>query len=168
MMNVLGGYDIEDLKPGMTASFAKTVTEADILMFSAVSCDINALHVCEDYARTTIFGGRIAHGMLSVGFISAVLANKLPGPGTIYLGQTLKFKAPVRAGDTVTATLTVKEINVEKKRAILAAVCTVGSKVVIEGESTMLCTSTASQSAIAAADVPEVAEKVAEKPAKAL
>jgi 3-hydroxybutyryl-CoA dehydratase len=144
-MNVLQGYDVEDLKPGMTASFAKTVTEADILMFAAVSCDINALHVCEEYAQTTIFGGRIAHGMLSVGFISAVLANKLPGPGTIYLGQTLKFKAPVRAGDTVTATVTVKEVNVEKKRAILDSVCTVAGKVVIEGESTMLCTSAASR-----------------------
>jgi 3-hydroxybutyryl-CoA dehydratase len=162
MMNVLGGYDIEDLEPGMTASFAKTVTEADILMFSAVSCDINALHVCEEYARTTIFGGRIAHGMLSVGFISAVLANRLPGPGTIYLGQTLKFKAPVRAGDTVTATLTVKEVNVEKKRAVLDAVCTVGGKVVIEGESTMLCTSAASQrKSIPASDLREVAEKPA-------
>jgi 3-hydroxybutyryl-CoA dehydratase len=146
-MNVLQGYDIEDLKPGMTASFAKTITEADILMFAAVSCDINALHVCEEYAKTTIFGGRIAHGMLSVGLISAVLANKLPGPGTIYLGQTLKFKAPVRAGDTVTATLTVKEVNLEKKRAILEAVCTVAGKVVIEGESTMLCTSAASRRA---------------------
>jgi 3-hydroxybutyryl-CoA dehydratase len=144
-MNPLQGYDIEDLEPGMTASFAKTVTEADVLMYAAVSCDINALHVSEEYAKTTIFGGRIAHGMLSVGFISAVLANKLPGPGTVYLGQTLKFRAPVRAGDTVTATVTVREVHVEKKRAILDAVCTVAGKVVIEGESTMLCTSAASR-----------------------
>ena len=156
MMNEIQGYDIEDLEPGMTASFAKPVTDADILMFAAVSCDINALHVCEEYAKTTIFGGRIAHGMLSVGLISAVLANKLPGPGTIYLGQTLKFKAPVRAGDTVTATVTVKEVNVEKKRAILDAVCTVAGKVVIEGESTMLCTSAASRRpSVAASDAQE-------------
>jgi 3-hydroxybutyryl-CoA dehydratase len=162
MMNVLQGYDIEDLQPGMTASFSKTVTEADILMFSAVSCDTNALHVCEEYAQTTIFGGRIAHGMLSVGFISAVLANKLPGPGTIYLGQTLKFKAPVRPGDTVKATVTVKEVNVEKKRAVLDAVCTVAGKVVIEGESTMLCTSAAGRrKVIEPADLQGVSEKPA-------
>jgi 3-hydroxybutyryl-CoA dehydratase len=164
-MNVLQGYDIEDLKPGMTASFSKTVTEADILMFSAVSCDTNALHVCEEYARTTIFGGRIAHGMLSVGFISAVLANKLPGPGTIYLGQTLKFRAPVRAGDTVTATVTVREVNIEKKRAILDAVCTVAGKVVIEGESTMLCTSSLGRPKSTA---PSDGREAAEKPALAV
>ncbi len=161
-MNVLQGYDIEDLKPGMTASFAKTVTDADILMFAAVSCDVNALHVSEEYAKTTIFGGRIAHGMLSVGFISAVLANKLPGPGTIYLGQTLKFKAPVRIGDTVTATVTVKDVNIEKKRVILDSVCTVAGKVVIEGESTMLCTSKASRrAALGAGSVAEAGDKPA-------
>lgn len=140
-MNKVQGYDIEDLQPGMTASFAKTVTEADILMFAGVSCDINAVHLNEEYAKTTLFGGRIAHGMLTAGFISAVLANKLPGPGTIYLGQTLKFKAPVRIGDTVTTTVTVREVLVAKKRAILDNVCTVAGKVVLEGESTVLCTS---------------------------
>jgi 3-hydroxybutyryl-CoA dehydratase len=157
-MNALQGYDIEDLEPGMTASFAKTVTEADILLFAGVSCDINAVHLCEEYAQTTIFHGRIAHGMLSVGFISAVLANRLPGPGTIYLGQTLKFKAPVRAGDTVTATVTVKEVNVEKKRAILDSICTVAGKVVIEGEATMLCTSSAARRQSAAASAPKEAD----------
>jgi 3-hydroxybutyryl-CoA dehydratase len=158
-MNPLQGYDIEDLEPGMTASFAKTVTEADVLMFAAVSCDINALHVSEEYAKTTIFGGRIAHGMLSVGFISAVLANKLPGPGTVYLGQTLRFRAPVRPGDTVTATVTVREVNVEKKRAILDSICTVDGKVVIEGESTMLCTSAASRrQSVAASSLPGTGE----------
>ena len=98
-MNKAQGCDIEDLKPGMTASFAKTVTEADILMYAGVSCDINAAHFDEEYAKMTMFGGRIARGMPTTGFISAVLANKLPGPGTIYLGQTLKFKAPVRSGE---------------------------------------------------------------------
>jgi 3-hydroxybutyryl-CoA dehydratase len=140
-MNEVGGYDIEDLKPGMTASFTKTVTEADILMYAGVSCDINAVHLNDEYAKTTMFGGRIAHGMLTAGFISAVLANRLPGPGTIYLAQTLKFKAPVRIGDTVTATVTVREVFVEKKRVILDAACTVGGKVVLEGESTMMATS---------------------------
>ena len=140
-MNSVQGYDIEDLSPGMSASFAKTVTEADIVMYAGVTGDINAVHLNEEFAKTTQFGGRIAHGMLTAGFISAVLANKLPGPGTIYLGQTLKFKRPVRIGDTVTATVTVREVMVDKKQAVLDAVCTVGGKVVLEGESTMLCTS---------------------------
>jgi 3-hydroxybutyryl-CoA dehydratase len=139
-MNSLGGYNTEDLQVGMSASVAKTVTEADIIMFAGVSTDINPAHLNEEWAKTTQFGGRIAHGMLSASFISAVLANKLPGPGTIYLGQTLKFKAPVRIGDTVTATVTVRELVVEKRRCILDAVCTVNGKVVIEGESTMYCT----------------------------
>jgi len=140
-MNALGGYDIEDLQPGQTASFAKTVTEADILLFAAVSGDLNAVHLNEEFAATTQFGGRIAHGMLTAGFISAVLGNRLPGPGTIYLGQTLKFKAPVRPGETVTATVTVREVITEKRRAILETVCTVAGKVVLEGEATVMATS---------------------------
>ena len=103
--------------------------------------DTNPVHLNEEFAKTTMFGGRIAHGMLSAGFISAVLANKLPGPGTIYLGQTLKFKAPVRPGDTVTATVTVKEVDVAKKRCVLQTVCTVAGKPVIEGEATTMCSS---------------------------
>lgn len=140
-MNKVGGYNIEDLQPGMSASVSKTVTEADIIMFAGVSTDINPAHLNEEYAKDTQFGGRIAHGMLSASFISAVLANKLPGPGTIYMGQTLKFRAPVRIGDTVTATVTVREVVAEKKRCVLDAVCTVGGKTVIDGESTMYCTS---------------------------
>lgn len=140
-MNSLGGYNTEDLQVGMSASVAKTVTEADIVLFAGITTDVNPAHLNEEWAKTTQFGGRIAHGMLSAGFISAVLANKLPGPGTIYLGQTLKFKAPVRIGDTVTATVTVREVVVGKRRCVLDAVCTVNGKVVIEGESTMYCTS---------------------------
>lgn len=142
-MNSVGGFDIQDLKPGMTASIAKTVTEADIVLFAGVSTDINPVHLNEEFAKTTQFGGRIAHGMLSVGFISAVLANKLPGPGTVYLGQTIKFKAPVRPGDTVVATATIKEVLVEKKQTVVETVCRVGDTVVIEGEATLLCTSAA-------------------------
>lgn len=129
---------VEDLQPGMSASFSKTITEADILLFSGVSGDINPAHLDEEYAKNTLFKGRIAHGMLSAGLISAVLANRLPGPGTIYLGQTLKFKAPVRPGDTVTATVTVKEVNVEKRRVVLDTVCSVAGKPVIEGEATVM------------------------------
>ena len=139
-MNSLGGYNIEDLQVGMSGSVAKTVTEADVVLFAGISTDTNPMHLDEEWAKTTQFGGRIAQGMLSAGFISAVLANKMPGPGTVYLGQTLKFKAPVRIGDTVKATVTVREVMAERRRCILDAVCTVTGKIVIEGESTMYCT----------------------------
>ena len=128
----------DQLHPGMSASIAKTVTEADIILFAGISTDVNPAHLDEEYAKGTMFGGRIAHGMLSAGFISAVLANHLPGPGTIYLSQTLKFKAPVRPGDTVRATVTVKEVNVARNRVTLDTVCTVAGKVVIEGECQMM------------------------------
>ena len=131
-------YHIDQLQPGMSACTSKTVTEADIILFAGISTDVNPAHLDEEYAKGTMFGGRIAHGMLSAGFISAVLANKLPGPGTIYLSQTLKFKAPVRPGDTVTATVTVREVNVPKNRIVLDTVCTVAGKVVIEGECQMM------------------------------
>lgn len=131
-------YYIDQLQPGMTASIAKTVTETDIILFAGISTDINPAHLDEEYAKNTMFGGRIAHGMLSAGFISAVLANHLPGPGTIYMSQTLKFKAPVRPGDTVRATVTVKEVNVAKNRVTLDTVCTVAGKTVIEGECMMM------------------------------
>ena len=131
-------YHIDQLQPGMSACTSKTVTEADIILFAGISTDVNPAHLDEEYAKGTMSGGRIAHGMLSAGFISAVLANKLPGPGTIYLSQTLKFKAPVRPGDTVTATVTVREVNVPKNRVVLDTVCTVAGKVVIEGECQMM------------------------------
>ncbi|MBS1130970.1 MAG: MaoC-like dehydratase [Proteobacteria bacterium] len=131
-------YHIDQLQPGMSASIAKTVTETDIILFAGISTDVNPAHLDEEYAKTTMFGGRIAHGMLSAGFISAVLANHLPGAGTIYLSQTLKFKSPVRPGDTVRATVTVKEVNVEKNRVTLDTVCTVAGKTVIEGECVMM------------------------------
>ena len=137
-MNEFNGYTISQLSVGMSASFRKTVTEADIILFSAVSGDINPAHLDEEYAKTTMFGGRIAHGILSAGLISAALANKLPGPGSIYLGQTLTFRAPVRAGDTVKATVTVKSVLPGKRRVVLETVCTVGETVVITGEATML------------------------------
>jgi 3-hydroxybutyryl-CoA dehydratase len=98
-MNELNGYDIEDLRPGMHATFSKTITEADIVLFAGVSGDNNAVHVNEEFAATTAFGGRIAHGFLTASVISAAVANRLPGPGTIYMGQQLKFRAPVRPGD---------------------------------------------------------------------
>lgn len=131
-------FYIEDLQPGMSHTMGKTITDADIVLFSGISTDTNAVHLDEEFGKTTMFGGRIAHGMLSASFISAVLGAHLPGPGTIYLGQTLKFKAPVRPGDTVKTTVTVKEVLTEKKRAILDTVCKVGDIVVIDGEATIM------------------------------
>lgn len=139
-MNALNGYDVEDLKLGMTASFAKTITEADLVMFAGVSGDNNAMHVNEEFAATTPFGGRIAHGMLTASVISAAIANKLPGPGTVYLGQNLRFKAPVRPGQTVHATVTVTEINSERRRVRLSTVCRVGGIVVIDGDALVMTT----------------------------
>lgn len=149
-MNTENGYDIEDLQVGMTATFAKTITEADIVLFAGVSGDNNAIHTNEEFAQTTIFGGRIAHGFLSASVISAAVANRLPGPGTVYLSQALRFKAPVRPGDTVHATVTVKSLNPEKARAELETVCTVKGKVVIEGEALVMTSSSARRAAAAA------------------
>jgi 3-hydroxybutyryl-CoA dehydratase len=132
------GYCFEDLAVGMSASFAKTVTEADILLFSGVCGDTNPLHLNQVYAETTRFKGRIAQGMLSAGFISAVIGTRLPGPGSIYVSQSLQFTAPVRPGDTVTARVTVGELVPERNRAVLRTRCTVGGQVVINGEAVVL------------------------------
>ena len=128
----------EDLQPGQSASIAKTITEADILLFAAVSTDTNPVHIDAEAAAKTPFGERVAHGMLSAGLISAVLGTKLPGAGTIYLGQTLRFRAPVKIGTTVTATVEVTALDPEKKRATLKTICTVAGKTVIEGEATVM------------------------------
>src|SRR3954466_128783 len=133
-MNELGGYEFEELRLGMSATYAKTITEADIVLFAGVSGDNNAIHTNEEFAASTVFKGRIAHGMLSASVISAAIANKLPGPCTIYMSQSLRFRAPVRAGDTVRATVTVKELIPEKSRVVLGTDCAVGGQVVIEGE----------------------------------
>lgn len=137
-MSELHGYFIEDLQLGMQASMARTVTEADIVMFAGVTGDTNPVHLNEEYANATIFKGRIAHGMLSAGLISAVLGTKLPGPGCVYLEQNMRFTAPVKIGDTVTATATVKEINTEKKRVVLETICRVGESVVVEGQARLM------------------------------
>lgn len=144
-MSELHGYFIEDLEPGMQASMARTVTEADIVMFAGVTGDTNPVHLNEEYANATIFKGRIAHGMLSAGLISAVLGTKLPGPGCVYLEQNMRFTAPVKIGDTVTATVTVKEIVPEKKRVILETVCRVGDSVVVDGQARLMVMSRQSQ-----------------------
>jgi 3-hydroxybutyryl-CoA dehydratase len=130
----MDGHFFEDLAVGMSASVAKTITEADIVLYAAVSTDTNPVHINEEAAEHSIFKGRVAHGMLSAGLISAALGTKLPGPGTIYLSQSLRFRAPVRPGDTVTATVEVTTLDPERKRATLKTTCLVKGKPVIEGE----------------------------------
>lgn len=146
-MNELNGHDIEDLRPGLSATFSKTITEADIVLFAGVSGDNNAVHVNEEFAATTPFGGRIAHGFLTASVISAAVANRLPGPGTIYLGQQMRFRAPVRPGDTVHACVTVVSVDAERARAVLSTVCRVHDTVVIDGEATVMTTSRARRAA---------------------
>jgi 3-hydroxybutyryl-CoA dehydratase len=133
-MNILGGYDIEDFVLGMSATFSKTITEADIVLFAGVSGDNNAIHINAEFAESTPFKSRIAHGMLTASVISAAVANKLPGPGAIYMNQSLNFRAPVRPGDTVHATVVVKEIITGKKRVVLSTTCSVKGVLVIDGE----------------------------------
>ena len=132
------GLRFEDLTLGMSAAVGRTVTDADILMFAGVSGDTNPVHLDGELAGASMFGGRIAHGMLSASYISTVFGTKLPGPGCIYLSQTLKFKAPVKSGDTVVARVTVKELVPAKRRALFDTVCTVGGKVVLEGQAEIL------------------------------
>lgn len=137
-MSELHGYYIEDLSPGMSAIFSKTVTEADIVLFGGVSGDSNPLHHNEDFAANTVFGGCIAHGMLIASFVSAVFGTKMPGPGCIYLSQNLKFRAPVRAGDTVVARVRVTDVIGDKNRVAFSTECTVGGKVVIDGDALIM------------------------------
>lgn len=137
-MSQFHGIYFEDLTIGQAARFSKTVSEADILMYAGVSGDTNPVHLDAEYAATTLFKERIAHGMLSAGLISAVIGTKLPGPGAIYVGQTLKFKAPVKIGDTVVAEAKVSQLDPVKKRVVLTTICTVKDKVVVEGEATIM------------------------------
>lgn len=140
-MNDQNGFDVEDLEIGQRAVFSKTITEADIVLFAGVSGDNNAVHTNEEYAATTRFGGRIAHGFLTASVISAAVANRLPGPGTVYISQQLAFKAPVKPGDTVHAEVTITGIDVDRARVTLATVCRVGDQVVIDGEANVMTTS---------------------------
>lgn len=142
-MNEMNGHDVEDIRLGMQATYSKTITEADIVLFAGVSGDNNAVHTNEEFAATTIFGTRIAHGFLTASVISAAIANRLPGPGTIYLSQQLNFRAPVRPGQTVHACVTVKAVDVARRRVTLETVCRVGNTVVIDGEALVMTTSAA-------------------------
>ncbi|MBT5571624.1 MAG: MaoC family dehydratase [Alphaproteobacteria bacterium] len=138
LVEELSGYFFEELEIGMTAVYARTIGPADLVMFAGISGDTNPMHLNEEYAGQTMFAGTIAHGMLCSSFISTVVGTRLPGPGCVYVSQTLKFKAPVRPGDTVTARATVTELIPQKKRVVLETICTVGDKVVISGEAQVL------------------------------
>lgn len=143
-------YFFEDLKVGLTAKFSKTITEADIVLFAAVTGDTNPMHLDAEYAADSIFKERIAHGMLAAGLITKVLGTQLPGPGTIYMSQSLRFRAPVRIGETVTATVEVLELHPEKHRATLRTVCTVRGEPVLEGEAYVSVPSRAARAKAAA------------------
>jgi len=131
-------YTIKDLSVGMSATMSKTVTEADIVLFAGVTGDFNPAHIDAEYAAQSMFKERIAHGMLSAGFISATLAMKMPGPGSIYLSQSLKFKAPVKIGDTVKTIVTITDINEKRKIIQLETNCSVGDTVVVVGEASLM------------------------------
>jgi 3-hydroxybutyryl-CoA dehydratase len=131
-------YYFEDLALGMQASLVHRVSEADLDTFATLTGDRNPIHLDEEFAAETIFKGRIAHGMLTATFISAILGTQLPGPGAIYIAQTLNFKAPVRIGDEVIATARISELFPEKKRALLTCDCSVAGKTVLEGDALLL------------------------------
>ncbi|MEL7343993.1 MAG: MaoC family dehydratase [Pseudomonadota bacterium] len=136
-----GTIVIEEMEIGMSRHVEKTITNRDIEMFAEVSTDHNPVHLDDDYARDTIFEGRIAHGMLTAGLISAVIGEQLPGHGSVYLGQSLKFKAPVRPGDRVRAHVTVREIDYARRRVTLDCGCSVEGKPVLTGEALVLAPS---------------------------
>ena len=136
-----GTIVIEDLEIGMARTLTKEITDLDIELFAQVSTDRNPVHLDDAYAMDTIFGGRIAHGMLTAGLISAVIGEQLPGHGTVYLGQSLKFLAPVRPGDIVTAEVEVLDIDYSKRRVTLGTCCRVEGKPVLKGEATVLAPS---------------------------
>ena len=146
-LELLHGYYIEDLQVGMSSSYGRTVTETDIANFAGVSGDTNPMHLNADFAATTRFKQRIAHGMLSAAYISTLIGTRLPGPGCLYISQTLRFIAPVRIGDTVIATATITAIDPVKRRVKLSTVCKVGATVVVEGEAETLVESRARHAA---------------------
>ncbi|MFN9849278.1 MAG: MaoC family dehydratase [Alphaproteobacteria bacterium] len=132
------GFYFDELSVGQAVEISRVVGAADIEAFAEVSGDNNPVHLDEDYARTTQFGERIAHGMLSAAYISAILGTRLPGPGAIYLSQSLRFRRPVRIGDLVVARATVTALDEAKGRVTLETVCEVGGKTVMDGEAVVI------------------------------
>lgn len=130
----LGDLNISDISIGMSASYSQTITDSDIKTFAGMSGDNNPVHMSDEYAEKSRFKKRVAHGLMSAGFFSALFGTKIPGPGCLYVSQVLKFKFPVFINDTVTATVTVTSINIRKKTVVFDTVCKVGEKIVISGE----------------------------------
>ena len=144
-MDELHGYDLEDLSVGMSAVFAKTLTDADVVMFAGISGDINPMHMNQLFAEGTRFKARIAHGMLSASFISTVIGTRLPGPGCVYVSQSLRFRAPVKVGDTIVARAKVSAIDAARKRITMETKRIVDDSVVVEGEAVVMVSSRAQQ-----------------------
>ncbi len=134
----LHGFYFEDLEVGQSDEYSRTISESDILIFAGVSGDTNPVHLNHEFASETMFEGCIAHGLLTASYISTVIGTKMPGPGCIYVGQTLKFKGPVKAGDTVTARATILEKIEDKKFVKIQTQCLVRDKVVLDGEATIM------------------------------
>ena len=133
------GKKIGEINIGDKSSYSRTISEADVILFGGVSGDLNPAHFNEEYSKETMFKGRIAHGMLSASYISTVLGMQLPGPGTIYLSQVLKFTAPVKFGDTITATVEVVERLEEKNRITLETTCTnQRGEIVVKGKAVVM------------------------------
>ena len=133
-MNDVDGYCLDDLEIGMSAYYSRTVTDADVVNFAGVSGDTNPIHLDEEFASNTHFGTRIAHVMLYASYLYTVLGTKMPGPGSVYIDQQLRFTAPVKVGDTVVARATVREIDAKTARVTLETTCKVKDRVVIDGE----------------------------------
>ncbi|MEM8743878.1 MAG: MaoC family dehydratase [Pseudomonadota bacterium] len=134
MLLPLQTLHFEDLSVGMTEALTKVVSSDDVVGFAEITGDRNPIHLSEHFAAKTPFGTRIAHGLYTAGLISALLGTRLPGPGAIYISQSLNFRAPVRIGDTVDVAITVEELMPEKSRAMLSCTCKVGDIVVLDGE----------------------------------
>lgn len=125
---------IEEIEIGMEVSYSQTITDADIKAFSGISGDKNPVHMDDDYAQKSRFKKRIAHGLMSASYFSALFGTKIPGEGCVYVSQLLQFKRPVYIGDTVTATVIVKEVDLKKRRVFFKTICKVKNKIVIDGE----------------------------------
>jgi len=133
-MSILGAVEFDEIRIGQQISYSQTITDSDIKCFAGISGDHNPVHVDEVYASNSRFGKRIAHGLMSAGFFSALFGTKLPGPGCVYVEQTLKFLRPVFIGDTVTASVEVTNIDAKKRRVFFKTICTVMNKKVITGQ----------------------------------
>lgn len=131
------GFYIEDLKPGMSATISKAFSEQDVLQYARLSADDNPLHLDEEFARHARTGGRVIHGMVTASLISAIVGTRLPGPGCLWMSQEMRFVAPVRVGETVTAHAELVELDASRQQVRMTTTCTVESKVVLDGEALM-------------------------------